>query len=103
LVALTFIGEPSGLEIDHIDRNGLNNNVNNLRYVTNKENCNNRCTGYNRGEKNGITKLTEVEVIEIRRSYEEDNITQAAIAKIYGVHPDTISCIILRKTWSYLK
>jgi hypothetical protein len=38
-VARLFIGErPTDLVIDHIDRNKLNNNVCNLRYITQKEN-----------------------------------------------------------------
>ena len=42
LVAEAFIGErPEGLVIDHIDRNTLNNNVSNLRYITQKENTHN--------------------------------------------------------------
>jgi len=40
LVARHFIGEkPNGLVIDHIDRNSLNNRVENLRYITQAENC----------------------------------------------------------------
>ena len=39
LVAKVFIGErPDNLVVDHIDRDKLNNNVSNLRYITQKEN-----------------------------------------------------------------
>lgn len=45
LVAMAFIGDrPEGMEIDHIDRNKLNNNIANLRYVSKSENCYNRRT-----------------------------------------------------------
>ncbi|MCO4162983.1 HNH endonuclease [Citrobacter youngae] len=44
MVAFTFHGDRSGegLEVDHIDRIKSNNHYSNLRWVTRKENCNNR-------------------------------------------------------------
>lgn len=43
LVAECFLGpRPDNCEIDHIDRNKINNHYGNLRYVSHKENCINR-------------------------------------------------------------
>ena len=45
LVAEAFIPNPNNLPcIDHIDRNYLNNSADNLRWCTQKENCNNPLT-----------------------------------------------------------
>lgn len=51
LVAITFLGE-SNLQVDHIDGNKLNNRLDNLEYVTPKENT-------QRAWKNGLAKSTE--------------------------------------------
>jgi hypothetical protein len=45
LVLILFKGDcPNGYECDHIDRNPLNNHIDNLRWVTPYENCMNRST-----------------------------------------------------------
>jgi hypothetical protein len=42
MISHCFIGQrPTGLVCDHIDRNSLNNNISNLRYITQLENCRN--------------------------------------------------------------
>ena len=51
LVAITYIPNPNNLpEIDHIDTDRQNNNVNNLRWCTRKENCNNPLSLKHSGE-----------------------------------------------------
>jgi hypothetical protein len=53
LVLLLFKGEcPDGYECDHIDRNTLNNHVDNLRWVTRYENAMNRSV-----TRNDITEI----------------------------------------------
>ena len=51
LVLNAFLGE-SNLQVDHIDGNKLNNNLNNLEYVTPKENT-------NRAWEKGLAKYTD--------------------------------------------
>lgn len=54
VVAECWLGEkPEGYEVDHIDRNSLNNHRSNLRYVTKSEQMKNR-------DHSGISKIGEV-------------------------------------------
>lgn len=51
------------------------------------------------GERNGRAKLTVDEVLDIRRRYAEEHISQTALGKDYGISQTVVSMIVLRKIW----
>ncbi len=55
-----------------------------------------------RGQTNGQAKLTEAEVLEIRRLYAEGLCTKAALGRKYNVTPELIGLIISRKKWRHI-
>jgi len=75
LIATYFIENDDHINktcVDHIDRNRTNNNINNLRWVTPKENANNIAKGWG---SIGINKCVKngVEYEYIRFVWKEDN------------------------------
>lgn len=52
------------------------------------------------GEDHGRSKLTQEEVIEIRRKYEETDITQSDLSKMYEVSRRQIGYIVNGKFWN---
>ncbi len=54
-----------------------------------------------RGEKHARCKLTEIDVLKIRKMF-SDGIMQKDIAKIYNLHNVSISDICTRKNWQHI-
>lgn len=56
-----------------------------------------------KGSTHANSKLTESDVIEIRRLHKEDKVTQLQISKIYNVAHSTINHIFTGRLWSHIK
>lgn len=111
LVALTYIPNPNNLpEVDHRDCVKTNNHVSNLEWVTSSENKKRAYKNglkkplITNGEKNGNSKLTNIDVIWIRKNYIPNNNQFGAIAlsKKYNVNKSVIYNIIKNKTWKHI-
>jgi len=109
LVALAFIPNPENkLTVNHIDSDRTNNFVSNLEWNTYSENSQH---GFDngllkppclKGIKHGNSKLSEKEVLEIRRIFATGEYTQTALGKIFGVDQSIIGRIIRRELWTHI-
>jgi hypothetical protein len=55
-----------------------------------------------RGEKNTKAKLTNAQVLEIRKMYSKGRVTQRSLAQKYGVIQQAIQAIVTRTTWKHI-
>jgi len=106
LVAGAFIGPcPEGKEVNHKDGVKAHNRPDNLEYVTSDYNhlhaSKNGLLRPSKGENNGMTKLTEEDVHDVRRRLPHE--TRTSIAKSKGVCIQTISNIAYGITWAHLQ
>lgn len=91
----------------HINRDHRDNRVSNLLVVTKKEHIQNLFAkgvmkqGDRRGVKNGNNKITNADVIEIRRRYDQGE-SPIKIAEDYPVGDSMICFIGLRKHWTHI-
>ena len=85
--------------IDHIDGNILNNNIENLRCISNKENCSNRHI-YNK-DKNKYN-LDEDKKQQIITAYLNKEKSVWKLAKEYSIPPNYLYITFKRGSWNHL-
>ena len=84
-----------------IDGNRVNNSLENLEWVTYKENSQHAVrTGLMNmsGENNPQSRLTDKEVLEIRDLYKHKIYNQRELSDLYGTTSATANRIVLNKT-----
>lgn len=114
IIALAFFGK-SDLEVNHKDGIKSNNRIENLEYVSRSEN---QLHAYKmalqepmRGEKNGNSKLTEAQVLEIRAYAKSKGryYGRKALAEKYGISETYIKEIVnssrknRKNAWEHIK
>lgn len=116
VIAETFIPNPENKpQVNHIDGNKQNNHVDNLEWVTNKENANHAInnglwtkfvssmltTETSQGELNSQAVLQPEDVLDIRELIKQ-GMRPYKIAKVFGVSPATIYDIKSRRSWKHI-
>ena len=108
MVAFAFLGLPNymSLTVNHKNHIKDDNRPENLEYMTALDNAkeaqDNGLQVVLKGERNGFSKLTEKEVLEIREKFIPFKYPKKQLALEYGVSVGAIKNILLRRTWSWL-
>lgn len=109
LVALAFIPNPKNKPcVNHLSGDKLDNSVKNLSWATHSEDklhshrVLKNDNGYKKGENHLNAKLTEKQVLEIRKLHETGKYVYKDLAKIFKVCRQHISYIVRNKAWQHL-
>lgn len=90
--------------VRHLDDNPQNNCKWNLSWGTSKDNTEDMLEKSRQasGSKNGSAKLTEEDVLEIRRLRDEEDKTYKSLAKQFSVTTHVIGNICKRRSWTHI-
>lgn len=105
LVLSHFNRDPNNKEEGrHIDGDTRNNKLRNLEWGTHKENEEDKLRhGTNAvGSRNGLSKLTEQQVIEIRELYKTRQYKQRDLARMFNISFQVMSAILNYKAWKHI-
>ncbi len=106
VVLEAFIGPcPQGMEGRHFpDRSPTNNNLTNLSWANHKTNEADKDADGTRiqGQESHFAKLTEEQVLKIRKEHAEEKITMKALGTRYGVSAASVCVIVNRRTWRHI-
>jgi hypothetical protein len=91
------------MEVRHIDGDSMNNAAANLAWATHRENMLDRPSHGTdcRGEKSPMAKLTEGEVLVIRK-LRGMGVTLRRIGEIFDISDSQVSVIAKQKQWAHI-
>ena len=106
LVAIAFVENPHNKEfVNHIDGDKLNNNFNNLEWVTASENIQHSYDTHlqisQKGSKHGGAKLTEIQVVNMRLKH-KSGIKLSDLANEFNISTPTVCEIVNYKSWQHV-
>lgn len=107
IVCESFIGKiKKHHQINHKNCIKNDNKIQNLEYVTHKQNIRHaRINGLLRGplgERQHMSKLKEKDIISIRNLYQKKLFSQLVLSKKFNVHQSNISYIVNKKSWRHI-
>lgn len=108
LIYQEFVGAiPEGMEVCHNDGDATNNNLDNLRIDTHKNNVGDMLSHGTRpvGERNGNAKVTEDIVIKLRSEYEKLGKTRGSISKVardFDLTVHMVGKVVRRDRWRHV-
>jgi len=95
---------PEDMVINHLDGNRQNNVITNLEITTHQKNMEHasKIGLLQKGSKHHHSKLSENQVILIRKIHEAFGISGKKLGRAFNVCQQTISTIISRKRWVHI-